>query len=40
MKLKDGRKVGHRKVWFADDALKLGLIDEINSFTNTLKSFL
>lgn len=30
---------GTGKVWFADEALSLGLIDEINTFSNTLNSF-
>lgn len=30
---------GTGKTWFAEEALKLGLIDEINTFTNTLNSF-
>lgn len=39
-KLSDSRKVwGTGKVWFAEDALKIGLIDEINTFSNTLNSF-
>ncbi len=39
-KLKSDRKTwGTGKVWFAEDALKIGLIDEINTFTNTLNSF-
>ena len=37
-KLSAGRDVwGTGKVWFAEDALKLGLIDEINSFQNVIK---
>jgi len=39
-KLTSGRDVwGTGKVFFSKDALKIGLIDEINTFTNTLKSF-
>lgn len=30
---------GTGKVFFADEAIKLGLIDEINTFSNTLNSF-
>ena len=40
-KLTADRKVwGTGKVWFAQDALELGLIDEINTFSNTLNSFI
>lgn len=39
-KLTAGRDAwGTGKVWFAEDALKLGLIDEINTFSNTLNFF-
>lgn len=38
--LKFGREIwGTGRVYFAEDALKAGLIDEINTFTNTLKIF-
>lgn len=30
---------GTGKTWFAKEALSIGLIDEINTFSNTLKSF-
>jgi ClpP class serine protease len=37
-KLSSGRDVwGTGKVWFAEEALQLGLIDEINSFQNVIK---
>lgn len=41
-KNRDGKLTASREVWgtgkvyFAEEALKLGLIDEINSFSNTL----
>lgn len=39
-KLQGDRSVwGTGKTWFAKEALSLGLIDEINTFTNTLNSF-
>lgn len=39
-KLTTDRKTwGTGKVWFAQDALEIGLIDEINTFSNTLNSF-
>jgi signal peptide peptidase SppA len=40
-KLTTGRDVwGTGKVWFAKGAIKNGLIDEINTFSNTLKLFI
>lgn len=38
-KLASGREVwGTGRVWFAEEALEIGLIDEINTFTNALNS--